>query len=85
MVIDSIWATVGSTNLDRRSFELNEELNLVVYNGDIARRLERVFDEDLERSRQVTYAQWRNRGIVEPHPRDALAPGPRSALIADAG
>ena len=64
MVIDSIWATVGSTNLDRRSFELNEELNLVVYNGDIARRLERVFDEDLERSRQVTYAQWRNRGIV---------------------
>ncbi|MFI5324762.1 MAG: phosphatidylserine/phosphatidylglycerophosphate/cardiolipin synthase family protein [Candidatus Rokuibacteriota bacterium] len=64
MVIDSIWATVGSTNLDRRSFELNEELNLVVYNGDIALRLERVFDEDLGRSRQVTYAQWRNRGIV---------------------
>jgi cardiolipin synthase A/B len=64
MVIDSIWATVGSTNLDRRSFELNEELNLVVYNGDIARRLERIFVDDLERSRQVTYEQWKNRGIV---------------------
>jgi cardiolipin synthase len=64
MVIDSMWATVGSTNLDRRSFELNEELNLVVYNGDIARRLERVFVDDLERSRQVTYEQWKNRGIV---------------------
>ena len=64
MVIDSIWATVGSTNLDRRSFELNEELNLVVYNGDIARRLERVFVDDLERSRQVTYEQWKSRGIV---------------------
>ena len=64
MVIDSMWATVGSTNLDRRSFELNEELNLVVYNGDIARRLERVFVDDLERSRQITYEQWKNRGIV---------------------
>jgi cardiolipin synthase len=64
MVIDSIWATVGSTNLDRRSFELNEELNLVVYNGDIARRLERIFVDDLERSRQITYEQWKSRGIV---------------------
>ena len=64
MVIDSVWATVGSTNLDRRSFELNEELNLVIYNADIARRLERVFEDDLQRSRQVTYAQWNNRGIM---------------------
>ena len=64
MVIDSIWATVGSTNLDRRSFELNEELNLVVYNGDIARRLEGVFEEDLKGSREVTYEAWNNRGAV---------------------
>jgi cardiolipin synthase len=64
MVIDSIWATVGSTNLDRRSFELNEELNLVVYNPDIARRLESVFDADLRGSREVTYEAWKNRGIV---------------------
>lgn len=64
MVIDSMWATVGSTNLDRRSFELNEELNLVVYSADVARRLERVFVDDLERSRRVTYEQWQNRGIV---------------------
>ena len=64
MVIDSIWATVGSTNLDRRSFELNEELNLVVYGADIARRLERVFVDDLEQSREVTYEQWKNRGIA---------------------
>ena len=64
MVIDSIWATVGSTNLDRRSFELNEELNLVVYNGEIARRLEGVFEDDLKGSREITYEQWKNRGIV---------------------
>ncbi len=64
MVIDSVWATVGSTNLDRRSFELNEELNLVVYDADVARRLERVFVDDLEHSRQVTHAQWKTRGIT---------------------
>jgi cardiolipin synthase A/B len=63
MVIDSVWVTVGSTNLDRRSFELNEEMNLVVYGADVARRLERVFVDDLEQSREVTYEQWKNRGI----------------------
>jgi cardiolipin synthase len=64
MVIDSTWATVGSTNLDRRSFELNEELNLIVYNADIAHRLERVFIDDLKQSREVTLAEWKDRGLV---------------------
>ena len=64
MVIDSTWATVGSTNLDRRSFELNEELNLVVYDAGIARRLEQVFHQDLGRSRRITYEKWSSRGLV---------------------
>jgi cardiolipin synthase A/B len=63
MVIDSRWATVGSTNLDRRSFALNEEINLVVYNEVVAQRLERTFQDDLSRSRRVTYEDWRGRGI----------------------
>ncbi len=84
MVIDSIWATVGSTNLDRRSFELNEELNLVVYDGGIARRLERVFEKDLGR-----VPPGHLRGMEEP--RDSSTASSRSsrsrsgsALIADA-
>ncbi|HKW90556.1 MAG TPA: cardiolipin synthase [Methylomirabilota bacterium] len=64
MVIDSVWATVGSTNLDRRSFELNEELNLVVYDAGIAKRLEQVFNADLAQSREVTYQAWRNRTLI---------------------
>jgi phosphatidylserine/phosphatidylglycerophosphate/cardiolipin synthase-like enzyme len=46
--IDGIWSTVGSTNLDRdyRSFALNEELNVVLYDTAIAGRLEAVFDHD---------------------------------------
>jgi hypothetical protein len=58
--IDGIWSTVGSTNLDRdyRSFALNEELNVVLYDTAIAGRLEAVFDHDLAHSRQVTYEDW---------------------------
>jgi len=64
MVIDGIWATVGSTNLDHRSFALNEELNVVVYDRGVARRLEDVFEQDLANSRQVTYGDWRQRGLA---------------------
>ena len=63
MVIDGIWATVGSTNLDPRSFALNDELNLVVYNDGVAERLEKVFAQDLSASRQLTYERWAHRGL----------------------
>ena len=64
MVVDGRWATVGSTNLDRRSFALNDEINLVVYNQAVAQRLERVFKDDLTRSKPVTYDTWKDRGFV---------------------
>jgi cardiolipin synthase len=64
MVVDGRWATVGSTNLDQRSFSLNDEINLVVYDETVAQKLERIFQEDLSRSKQVTYEQWRSRSIV---------------------
>lgn len=64
LVIDGIWATVGSTNLDHRSFALNEELNVVVYDGDVARQLEDVFGQDLANSRQVTYRDWNRRSLA---------------------
>ncbi|MGH7279572.1 MAG: phospholipase D-like domain-containing protein, partial [Candidatus Rokuibacteriota bacterium] len=58
MVVDRRWATVGSTNLDPRSFALNDELNLVAYDDVVARRLEAIFAEDLARSRPITRAEW---------------------------
>ena len=63
MVIDGIWATVGSTNLDHRSFSLNEELNVAIYDAGIAQRLDAVFDRDLANSQQVTYEAWSRRGV----------------------
>jgi cardiolipin synthase len=63
IVIDGVWSTVGSTNLDNRSFALNDELNVVVYGADVAGRLEQVFQEDLAHSRPVSYRDWQQRGI----------------------
>jgi cardiolipin synthase A/B len=62
MIIDGIWTTIGSTNLDSRSFSLNEEINLVVYSPEVAGQMEKVFAEDLTHSRRIDYAKWRNRG-----------------------
>jgi cardiolipin synthase len=65
MVVDGVWATVGSTNLDNRSFALNDELNLVVYDAAFARRLERVFADDLEYSTKVDHRSWSRRGLTD--------------------
>jgi cardiolipin synthase len=65
MVIDGVWSTVGSTNLDNRSFALNDELNIVVYSRAVARRLEQSFEEDVRYSRKVEYGRWSRRGIID--------------------
>jgi cardiolipin synthase len=64
LVIDSVWATVGSTNLDNRSLAINQELNMILYNESVARRLEQLFLEDLAYSAPVTYRDWAKRGIA---------------------
>jgi cardiolipin synthase len=61
MIVDSQMASVGSTNFDNRSFRLNEEANLNVYDKAFAERLEDVFEEDLKRSRRITYESWKSR------------------------
>src|SRR5262249_56652901 len=53
MVVDGIWSTVGSTNLDYRSFALNEELNVAIYDVGTAERLRRVFAAGPAHSRRV--------------------------------
>ena len=65
MVVDGVWATVGSTNLDNRSFALNDELNVIIYSPAVAQKLEQTFREDLKHATRVTYEQWRKRGVWE--------------------
>jgi cardiolipin synthase len=63
IVIDGVWATVGSTNLDNRSFALNEELNVITYDRGVAGRLEAAFADDLAHAELVTYERWKDRGL----------------------
>jgi cardiolipin synthase len=65
MVIDGVWATVGSTNLDNRSFALNDELNTIAYSPAVARRMEEIFQADLAHATAVTYEMWSNRGFTQ--------------------
>lgn len=61
MIVDEQWVSVGSTNFDNRSFRLNDEANLNVYDHDFAAVLRADFEADRKRSRQVTLATWRAR------------------------
>jgi cardiolipin synthase len=58
MVVDGIWTTVGSSNFDDRSFRLNDEANVNVYDEGIAAQLEQMFFEDLARSEEITRRRW---------------------------
>jgi len=79
MTIDGTWATVGSTNLDSRSFALNEELNAVVYDKEIVSRLEKIFADDLAHARKVRLRRWRGRGFLD-HLLEILSLPVRSQL-----
>ena len=62
MVVDGRWVSIGSANLDNRSFALNNELNLAFLDNGIAARLTNIFRNDLKFTRQVTYDDWRRHG-----------------------
>jgi cardiolipin synthase len=64
MVIDGVWTTIGSTNLDNRSFAVNDELNLIAYSSAVGQRMEQIFMEDIALSRPVTLEDWKRRGLV---------------------
>ncbi|HYK03981.1 MAG TPA: cardiolipin synthase [Thermoanaerobaculia bacterium] len=61
MVVDGIWTSVGSSNFDDRSFRLNDEVNVNVYDETIAAQMEQMFFEDLARSEEVTPRRWLKR------------------------
>ncbi|MEN3364761.1 MAG: cardiolipin synthase [Burkholderiales bacterium] len=62
-VVDNVWATVGSTNIDTRSFLHNSEINVVVFGVEFADAMENAFVEDLRNSVEVTNQDWEQRPL----------------------
>lgn len=62
-LIDGVWATVGSTNLDWRSFLHNHELNAVVLGSEFGLQMQAMFDKDLAGSDEITLKQWKRRTL----------------------
>lgn len=62
-VIDEVWSTVGSTNLDYLSLLHNDEVNAVVLSREFAVEMEKMFVKDLENSRRITWAEWKKRPL----------------------
>lgn len=61
LVVDRLLVSVGSTNFDNRSFRLNDEANLNIYDIAFARQVTEVFEHDLRRAHEVTLQEWRGR------------------------
>ena len=60
-IVDGLLVSVGSTNFDNRSFRLNDEANLNVYDAAFAARATAVFEKDLQKARRITYEAWQQR------------------------
>lgn len=79
MTVDGLMTSVGSTNFDARSFGLNDEANLNIYDRDFAVKMRQVFEADIRNSDQVTLEEWQDRPWTE-RLREALATPLRSQL-----
>jgi cardiolipin synthase len=64
-VIDGVWSTVGSTNLDYWSLLSNDEINAVVLNREFAIEMERTFANDLAQSDQIQKDSWEKRSLSQ--------------------
>lgn len=62
-VIDGVFSTVGSSNLDWLSFVANSELNVIVLGDDFGGEMNRLFERDRNASKAITLEAWRRRGL----------------------
>ncbi len=65
MIIDDLWVSVGSANFDNRSFRLNDEANLNVFDREFAKEETAAFEKDKQRAREITWEEWKQRPILQ--------------------
>jgi cardiolipin synthase len=64
LVIDGIWSTVGSTNMEWWSFSSNDEVNAVILSPEFATEMEKMFAKDLAESDQIRWEEWKKRPLL---------------------
>jgi cardiolipin synthase len=65
LIVDGEWAVLGTTNIDNRSFEHNDEVNVAMRDAAVAARLMDDYRRDVDDSDEVTLARWRTRPVWE--------------------
>jgi cardiolipin synthase len=65
MVVDGLFSMFGSSNFDARSSEINEELDVIVYDANFGRQMEEIFEKDLQQSREYTLQEFKDRSWWE--------------------
>lgn len=74
LIVDQLMTSVGSTNFDNRSFRLNNEASLNVHDREFAVLMTRVYEQDLQRARQISLDQWQRRSLVQRMTERIFAP-----------
>jgi cardiolipin synthase len=64
LVIDGVWSTVGSTNMEWWSFSTNDEVNAVILSREFATEMEKMFAWDLAESDQIRWEEWKERPLL---------------------
>jgi cardiolipin synthase len=65
LIVDDAWSVIGTTNVDNRSFEHNDEINVALREHEITSRLRRDFEADLAASDEITLETWHRRPLYE--------------------
>jgi len=65
LIVDELWTVLGTTNLDNRSFEHNDEINIAMRDPHVAARLLQDYEQDLHDSEEVTFERWTRRPLWE--------------------
>lgn len=65
LLVDGVWSVIGTTNMDNRSFEHNDEVNVAMLDRKVAERLLADFERDIQDSTEITLERWRARPLWE--------------------
>ncbi|CAN5799765.1 phospholipase D-like domain-containing protein [soil metagenome] len=65
LLVDELWSVLGTTNIDNRSFEHNDEINVALRDPQVAARLLKDYEQDLRDSHEITHDRWKRRPLWE--------------------